>query len=576
MAHLYIDNQEVALSEGTSIEIVESNPYFGRDGEYSLDIDIDLSIPQNRKIYLFADRLASQSRLSGRKARLMERGECVLSGTEIILAYDKEHVRVQIVSGNSELNYLANDKEYIDDITMDEVTPTAAAATASLASTYPGYNYACPPLVTYVGSAWDGTTFSAWNYNMVEYSFTSAYAAPRITSDADGNMAQPYLLYIMRKVVERMGYSIRNNWLQDSVFARLIVVNSEHPGRLQINKVLPHWTISEFLTEVENLFNVYFIVDKVTKAVDILDRNSFHEATGVIYLKDDDILEVERNFDANAKNDIDYTNVRYDFPSGKPYCFWDMEPEVLALAKINSTDSFYVESTMNENRDKPIIYQYSLGFSFYPYTYVTDSGKEVPYIHQVQKFQRHGNGEGMRLRILPGELTWVANDSRMAMFIRCTVSGEEEVEVTSYTDKIIDGIEEEKRTDRMYVVFYDGLRPYLDKSVGQLYVQGSWGKFPTVHTCEYEQVGFKCGRFTESGSLQLHGYSGLFAMRYSNASRLDVSERVVIRFKGWHLNKVRYIWVIKGVKFYCKSLKRSLGAGSGTSEIIEGEFYRVV
>lgn len=51
MTQLFIDGQEVILSEQFELELITENPYFTRKGEYTYDIDIDLRNPNNRMIY---------------------------------------------------------------------------------------------------------------------------------------------------------------------------------------------------------------------------------------------------------------------------------------------------------------------------------------------------------------------------------------------------------------------------------------------------------------------------------------------------------------------------------------------
>ena len=51
MLKLYIDGHPVNISKGTRTDYYEKNPFFTNEGDYTLDIDINLNDPQNAKPY---------------------------------------------------------------------------------------------------------------------------------------------------------------------------------------------------------------------------------------------------------------------------------------------------------------------------------------------------------------------------------------------------------------------------------------------------------------------------------------------------------------------------------------------
>lgn len=54
--------------------------------------------------------------------------------------------------------------------------------------------------------------------------------------------------------------------------------------------ILPDWSVSDFVSHVETLFNVVFLVNPNDKTVDIVRTNTFYEQSTPIYIKTDDIL----------------------------------------------------------------------------------------------------------------------------------------------------------------------------------------------------------------------------------------------------------------------------------------------
>ncbi|WP_072532267.1 hypothetical protein [Bacteroides ilei] len=72
MTRLFIDGQEVVLSDNFELELITENPYFTRNGEYTYDIDIDLRDPGNRRIYQNINRSDVTKGVENRKATLID------------------------------------------------------------------------------------------------------------------------------------------------------------------------------------------------------------------------------------------------------------------------------------------------------------------------------------------------------------------------------------------------------------------------------------------------------------------------------------------------------------------------
>ena len=97
------------LSASFSFEMVRENPLFNRRGDYTYDIDISMRDPYNRAIYKHVNRLTATSKPLNRRARLLADGHVIADGTEVILRLEADTLKIQIVAGNSELNYLTAD-----------------------------------------------------------------------------------------------------------------------------------------------------------------------------------------------------------------------------------------------------------------------------------------------------------------------------------------------------------------------------------------------------------------------------------------------------------------------------------
>lgn len=109
MTQLFIDSKEVKLPSEFELELVTENPYFTRVGSYTYDIEIDLRDPANREIYKNINRLDVTTRIKNRKAMLIVNGLCAINGIEVILSIESYTAKIQIIAGNSQLNYEGGD-----------------------------------------------------------------------------------------------------------------------------------------------------------------------------------------------------------------------------------------------------------------------------------------------------------------------------------------------------------------------------------------------------------------------------------------------------------------------------------
>ena len=123
MTRLFIDGKEVILSSDFELDLYRENPFFTRNGDYTYDIDVDLYVPQNSLLYKSINRTDVTSKFSNRSAVVIADGVTVVKGTEIVLSVDSRYAKIQIVSGNSELNYISS-KESIRNLNLGMINAT--------------------------------------------------------------------------------------------------------------------------------------------------------------------------------------------------------------------------------------------------------------------------------------------------------------------------------------------------------------------------------------------------------------------------------------------------------------------
>ena len=74
---------------------------------------------------------------------------------------------------------------------------------------------------------------------------------------------QPYLMYVLRKVLAYEGFSVRRNDLDIEPWNRLVICSARQGTDIRL--ALPHWSVYTFIEEVRKLFNASFIFNDQRK-----------------------------------------------------------------------------------------------------------------------------------------------------------------------------------------------------------------------------------------------------------------------------------------------------------------------
>ena len=118
----------------------------------------------------------------------------------------------------------------------------------------------------------------------------------------------PYLLYVLRKVMEYEGYTIRRNDLDKTPWNRLVIVSACKSGK--IKDALPHWTVYKFIDELRKFFNASFVFDEIGKTVDVLATNELLSNDMITYDYED---EFSVEYDEEGLDNLATSNIEYSF-----------------------------------------------------------------------------------------------------------------------------------------------------------------------------------------------------------------------------------------------------------------------
>jgi hypothetical protein len=575
MTELYIDGKPVALPEKMMLKVKKQNPLITKNGTFSLDLNLSLREINNARLYKHIDRLHFNADFKGRKALLISDNRVFLNGTEAIQKNTDRAVQIQLLSGNSELNYFIGSDRYISELDLgQEPELTDSYLNSVLGKRYPAVHFT--PAQVRV----DDTVYNKDRPAATGTAYT--FENPRI---------QPFLAGMVHRIITGLGYSIALNELAgDEALCSIYFLNNIDSR--EYNKMLPGWKAKEFLEECEKFFNITFDISEHDKSVKILKCTSDSRfGTEVIH---NIIDEYERSYEAE-QSEINYHNVVYDFPSNTSYKYDDIDSEILSKADIKSFDTYaqlsaFLEVTIQGwiPASKATGYLESL-FLFYceeldtlyiieSYDYVISEGYETGkatwyYLRPINRFQKietNPDADFVSLKFVPAQFysyptgnMWVFTTSSCPYQSDKLEGEQEETDIRKYIENGVSLFDSKKKN--VCVAFYVGL-----KKVSGSLIPLHLSSIDYLEDSPYCNSAVDKNRWT----LRLDGPYGLHQRYYQVNSRYDDSKEYIIQFLTNKLYDQRAEFLIDNRLFACKELEYTI-LNDGIHSIVTGTFYEI-
>lgn len=317
------------------IKVTYENPYVKDSGSYTYEISFPLAVDRNKQCFGHVERLdVSKQMPSYDDCKLYVDNRLIISGKGTVKSITNDILKMQIVSGASRIKYNAKmEKEYIDEIDYD-----ATVIGQGLDKSQNGpfinldpdtnlgmrYNTIFVDLTeaNYVGSEifalmpiYDETnSIIANNINVFEYDKQTGTASDgtptytRVTLAQMFNLApQPYIIYILNKVLEYEGFTVVRNDFDIEPWNRLVIANTRKAGRLR--DCLPHWSVYNLIEEFRKLFNASFVFDELTKTVSVIAQNELLSNDVIEYECED---EFTTDYDEEGLKNLVTSNLEYE------------------------------------------------------------------------------------------------------------------------------------------------------------------------------------------------------------------------------------------------------------------------
>lgn len=590
MTELYIDGVAVVLPADFSTAVKCENPFFTKNGEYTYEITLSLLNLVNAEIYAHLNRINSVTEIKEkRKAVLIANNRVYCNGTEVITGWTDTTVSIQIASGNSELNFLISKDLLISSLDMgkDDISYTTIIHERDLNKVYPEVDYCLPTIIT------DNGPINGWRIAIeVKTSSIPVINSGYMRVKGVSIYHQPYLCAYINRLMQAMGYTVLINQLAESEWNLLYLPQNGHPT--QYAQMFPGWSVNEFIAELENLFNLCFVVNNNRKQVSIYFRSEYYKNAKVCHIQRVvDTYDTEEGADFT---DLSHSNVLIEPEDSDYYKPQHINRDIMLCATRKEFDAFselaqFLMLPENQGYQKVKKYIFFIKDSYLYYIAVPDDSSFGWHTEETNMFGdliRPDAQNDVTLKIIPADMTdyglqpFVLDsgatpnyipDSERSRVIVPKISGSEinENEESLGVYELMqsnNGVvtEKDKNRQKLYVCFYKGVAKM------HLFVKRTNGKpFSPDHFIIDYPHSFNCEDYPFTGNLRL---AYLDKMLFSKMYDIDVKHGIKLTSYDANTYDVRNIFEARNKRYVCKEIEYAINA-SGRNGTWTGTFYPI-
>lgn len=389
MTHLYIDNVLVDLPTDFKFTLIKENPYFTKSSSYSLDVTLSTESVTNSKVFGHLSRRDVTKLPSTWQCRLVVDNRNILIGTATLTEVNERTVTIQLLGGNSEMNFLSKvEKLYIDEL---DLGPISEDWTRNEDGTF---------LFSHGTSSFLGEDFFNISRNFIVAETYSIHKIKNTTEDCFYNVfkstssgsqllmdkvaLQPRLWYVIDRLFSFFGYSVDVSDIDCDLYRNILCMNASPV--VDIKDVLPHWTVTEFIEQLEHLFNCTIILDDLNKRATFISYNSYVNQTSLFNITD---VSDEYSAETDDESDDELPNVGFNLS------YSDFGPDFLG----DEFRDFIIDITDFEDKSKEfLVSKYGSSKIFY------NKNAEYDHMFCIGPFQETPNPNGSGYRSLSLDL----------------------------------------------------------------------------------------------------------------------------------------------------------------------------
>lgn len=624
MTKLILDGHELVVDDSTAIKLIAENPYVSTAEDYTLEISVPLGCKENQSFFPSWNIIEKTKEQKTYDAMLIAENRTILKGTGKITRSTEKDLKLQLFAGKSAFNvkfentyidslklpYTKKDGEergninipmngigkdgYIGDKTKGVVVPVYDESNGEVVNpiSHVYGPYLMPKLWQYYGPAFPDPYDWDQKYDDIK---------PKLNWN---------LLYVISSVFKALGYEVDLSAFQKRPYD--IVFTAIPSNAMEF--AMPHWTVKDFIEQIELLFNATFEIKEDTKSIRLSQNTKERE---IVTYESADEFSIEYTEDEDIK-DNNFKNLQY-VQSDSEFRLPDMinEETLKTLPKKSFNSYFNLQQeyafTPIKDKDKYIWVCPEGTYTPWRHTYLDENKKEHTFI-SLTKINEFGakikdeDGQVTELRICPASM---AENIAIPVYYECQDSGQgthtthvdeipddgdkrtltyaklpvinssvkEEVEIETYTiQDIVEGNEspeekEEEAIDRMDIIFVDGTlnemnvgspydvgetRPWGDMPIPMGYVSSNLHNRPTVNHEDYTMALKDLGR----------------NLREEVTYKVDYGKKYTIKFVSDSMPDAKKIFLFNNKKFICAKIETNIANGK-LEKLMTGEFYMI-
>lgn len=321
MIECIVNGRRAIPSLRDEIKLTRENPFVKSGGSYTYDVIFPMDIIENVRVFGAVHRpdVSKAVRRFGDCA-LYAGNHLMIRGSGTVTSVNESEVRLQIISESSASAYSeAFDSVYIDRITYMEVAEKYRGnevADANDRQDRPYYWKRIPVMTELASKGFVGEA-GYYIFQTVQIggeSPTGLKSYANAIHKLDGEVimghlsVQPSLFYVVRRVLETLGYSADLSAYERKPWNDLYIANATLST--SIARALPHWTAKTLLEEFRKLFNAVFLFDEDAKVVRVVP---YSESDNADVVRLEVIDEFESNYDDDGLEYLGASNIEYSF-----------------------------------------------------------------------------------------------------------------------------------------------------------------------------------------------------------------------------------------------------------------------
>ncbi len=395
MIQLYLDGKPAIPKENQTIKFTTENSFFTKSASYTYDIELPIALAENRSIFGFINRMDQSKEPRILTAVLIVDNVTVLSGTAHITSVTETAVKVQLLGEAASYNYGNKmDDTYIDSLDLGDwfMTTWPDGSHWDGRGSNPGWKY-YPADSRFKGNSnfvfnrakfsddgkhgddilfshiYNGTypwvafpvinSSASCKCNYYAYEFTNkghnalkafwrsydgedGYRRPSDNPPVKSEVIQPFVWIMAEKIAAATGFTLNreNNALYtNQFFKRIFIVNANN--MVECNKCLPHWSVNEWWSQLENTFGLVLSVDYAGKRMFLKQRSDHYKQRAATVCLKNVVDEYSVEVDDETQVDISVNNVGFADFDADPTDLLD--EYIMSNCKVNDEFNSIVE-----------------------------------------------------------------------------------------------------------------------------------------------------------------------------------------------------------------------------------------